>query len=55
MRKPVMVEEYVTCSGKRYNSAQKFKMELFIAPHCALRAVYDDASCSILAFSVLEL
>ena len=46
---------YVTCSGKRYNSALKFKMELFIAPHCALRAVYDDASRSILAFSVLEL
>ena len=31
------------------------KMELFIAPHCALLAVYDDASRSILAFSVLEL
>ena len=46
---------YVTRSGKRYNSAQKFKMELFIAPHCALRAVYDDVSRSILAFSVLEL
>ena len=46
---------YVTRSGKRYNSAQKFKMELFIAPHCALRAVYNDASRSILAFSVLEL
>ena len=30
-------------------------LELFIASHCALRAVYDDASRSILAFSVLEL
>ena len=46
---------YVTCSGKRYNSAQKFKTKLFIALHCALRAVYDDASRSIVAFSVLEL
>ena len=46
---------YVTRSGKRYNSAQKFKMELFIALHCALLTVYDDASRSILAFSVLEL
>ena len=46
---------YVTISGKRYNCAQKFKMELFIAPHYTLRAVYDDASRSILAFAVLEL
>ena len=42
---------YVTRSGKRWNSAQKFKMELRVPFKSALRVLYDGANHAFVAFS----
>ena len=46
---------FVTRSGKRYHSAQKIFFELYISRECTRRALRNDASCSKIAYSVLEL
>ena len=43
--------QYVTRSGKRYISAQKFEIALCIPLESALRWLYDDANPAFVAFS----
>ena len=46
---------YVTVHGKRAHSPQNLFMELYISRECTMRALRDDANCSKIAYSVLEL
>ena len=51
----LMQSLYVTRSGKRYHSVQKIFFELYILRECTRRALRNDASCSKIVCSVLEL
>ena len=46
---------YVTVHGKRAHSPQKLFFELYISRECTMCALRDDANCSKIAYSVLEL
>ena len=48
-------ELYVTVHGKRAHSPQILFFELCISRECTMRALRDDANCSKIAYSVLEL
>ena len=50
----IVIKTYVTRSGKRYPSAQIFFLELYISRECTRRALRNDASCSKITYSVLE-
>ena len=54
--KPLIASSiYVTVHGKRAHSPQKLFFELYISRECTMRALRDDANCSKIAYSVLEL
>ena len=45
-------QSYVTRSGKRYISAQKFEIALLVSFERALRKLYDDANPASVASSM---
>ena len=46
---------YVTVHGKKAHLPQKLIFEFYISRECTMRALRDDANCSKIAYSVLEL
>ena len=51
LRVEIIIHVYVTRSGKRYHSAQKFKIALAVPLESAERKLYDDANPAFVARS----